>query len=147
FYPLQTFSKSRGIDFNKVPLCLEAGSEQVMKRLKEIAGKLGGPVYEVDSRKRKILHLSAVFACNFVNHMYVLGNVVLNEHRLDFEMLRPLIMETAEKVQADLPVNVQTGPAVRHDEQTELKHLQLLTGAPQLQEIYQTLSNSIKKTH
>jgi len=146
-YPLQTFSKSRNIEFANVPLCIEAGSVTVSEQLKEIAGQLGGAVYEVDSGKRKILHLSAVFACNFVNHLYALGNDVLNDHNLDFEMLRPLIMETAEKVQKDLPGNVQTGPAIRNDDQTIFKHLDLLKGKPQLQEIYQTLSNSIKKTN
>lgn len=146
-YPLQTFSKNRPVNFANVPLCIEAGSGVVLEQLKAIAGQLRGAVYEVDSGKRKILHLSAVFACNFVNHLYALGNDILDDHHLDFEMLRPLIMETAEKVQRDSPALVQTGPAIRNDEQTMVKHLELLDGKPQLQEIYQTLSNSIKKTN
>lgn len=146
-YPLQTFSKSKPLDFSGVPLCIEAGSAAVLAQLKRIAEQLSGAVYEVGSDKRKILHLSAVFACNFVNHLYAMGNDILNDHHLDFEMLRPLIMETAEKVQQDLPAYVQTGPAIRNDDQTIQKHLELLAGRPELQEIYQTLSNSIKKTN
>lgn len=146
-YPLQTFSKTRQIDFAKIPLCLEAGNQKILSELKTIASSLSNLVYEVSSDQRKVLHLSAVFACNFVNHLYALGNQVLKPNNLDFELLRPLILETAEKVQHDLPVSVQTGPAVRNDEQTITKHLELLEGKPHLQEIYQTLSNSIKKTH
>jgi predicted short-subunit dehydrogenase-like oxidoreductase (DUF2520 family) len=145
-YPLQTFSKTRPVTFQEVPLCLEAVDIPVMDQLKRIANLLGGPVYEVDSKKRKILHLSAVFACNFVNHLYGIGHDILNKHNLDFEMIRPLIMETAIKVQQDFPSNVQTGPAVRDDEQTMSKHLGLLEDEPQLQEIYRLLSKSIKKT-
>lgn len=145
-YPLQTFSKNRPIDFTKVPLFIEANTPQVLNELKVIASRLSPLVYEVTSDQRNTLHLSAVFACNFVNHLYALGNQVLQDNGLDFEMLRPLILETAEKVQHDLPMNVQTGPAVRDDQQTILKHLELLEGKPHLQEIYQSLSKSIKKT-
>lgn len=147
FYPLQTFSKSRPVNFANVPLCLEAVDLNALDELKAIGLNLGSPVYEVNSEKRRVLHLSAVFACNFVNHLYGLGHRVLEKHNLEFEMLRPLIAETAEKVRDDFPENVQTGPAVRNDEETMTKHLALLEGNLQLQEIYQTLSNSIKKTH
>ncbi|HMI00910.1 MAG TPA: DUF2520 domain-containing protein [Pedobacter sp.] len=145
-YPLQTFSKSRPIDFVKVPLFIEAGNGEALNKLKSIASKLSPLIYEATSDQRKILHLSAVFACNFVNHLYALGNQLLEDNGLDFEMLRPLILETAEKVRHDLPLNVQTGPAVRDDQQTILKHMELLEGKPHLQEIYQALSKSIKKT-
>jgi predicted short-subunit dehydrogenase-like oxidoreductase (DUF2520 family) len=145
-YPLQTFSKSRPVDFSKIPLFVEANSPQVLDELKRIASGLSPLIYEATGDQRKTLHLSAVFACNFVNHLYALGNQVLQDNGLDFAMLRPLILETAEKVQHDLPLNVQTGPAVRDDQQTLLKHLELLEDKPQLQEIYQTLSKSIKKT-
>ena len=144
-YPLQTFSKSRPIDFNKVPMFVEANNRIALDELKIIASRLSHLIYDATSDQRKTLHLSAVFACNFVNHLYALGNQLLQDNGLDFEMLRPLILETAEKVQHDLPLNVQTGPAVRDDRQTILKHLELLEGKPHLQEIYQTLSKSIKK--
>jgi predicted short-subunit dehydrogenase-like oxidoreductase (DUF2520 family) len=147
FYPLQTFSKTRALEFERVPLCLEANSPENLQRLKQIAGALSTMVYEVSGEQRKILHLSAVFACNFVNHLYDLGRGILKEHQLDFELLRPLILETAEKVQSALPMEVQTGPAVRDDQETMTRHLALLENRPDLQEIYKILSNGIKKTH
>ena len=147
FYPLQTFSKSQPVDFIRVPLCLEANTEANMSALQMIAMKLSPLIYEVDSKKREILHVAGVFACNFVNHMYELSNQILKKNDLDFEMLRPLIMETALKVQEALPEDVQTGPAMRNDKKTILKHEELLKKTPHLQEIYKNLSNSIKKTH
>lgn len=145
-YPLQTFSRTKALDFSKVPLCLEAKNENLLNTLKNIALQLSPLVYEVNSLQRRILHLAAVFACNFSNHLYAIGQEILEKNQLDFEILRPLIMETAEKVQHAFPRDVQTGPAIRHDEQTLLKHKELLTGMPELQVIYETLSKSIKKT-
>lgn len=146
FYPLQTFSKAEPIDFIHVPLCLEANTEENMSALQLMAVKLTPLIYEVNSEKRKILHLAGVFACNFVNHMYRLGQQIVEKHGLDFEILRPLIMETATKVQNALPEDVQTGPAIRNDKQTLLRHEELLQKTPHLQDIYRNLSNSIKKT-
>lgn len=147
FYPLQTFSKSRDLNFANVPLCLEAKDADDLDVLKSLAETLSPLVYEIDGGQRKILHLAAVFACNFVNHLYHLGGEILAEHQMDFEMLRPLIMETAEKVQAALPIQVQTGPAVRDDQETMKRHVSLLENRTDLQEIYKFLSKSIKKTH
>ena len=146
FYPLQTFSKSKELSFADIPLCLEANNENTLQILKGLAINLSENVIEVDSERRKILHLAAVFACNFTNHLYTLADEVLKEHQLDFAILRPLINETAAKVQQTLPKEVQTGPAIRNDKQTIQKHEQLLLQQPQLLEIYKTLSNSIKKT-
>ena len=146
-YPLQTFSKHKAIDFSGVPLCIEARDFACLEELHAIADELSELVYEVNSEQRKILHLAAVFACNFVNHLYDMAAQVLQPQDLNFELLRPLIMETALKVQHDLPANVQTGPAIRGDEQTMKKHLQLLDQFPHMQHIYQTLSNSIKKSN
>jgi predicted short-subunit dehydrogenase-like oxidoreductase (DUF2520 family) len=145
-YPLQTFSKSKSVSFSNIPLCLEANNENTLAVLREIANKLSTNVSEVDSEKRKILHLSAVFACNFTNHLYVLAQQVLAPNGLDFNILRPLIEETASKVQSDLPLNVQTGPAIRNDNETLKKHEELLKQQPALLEIYKTLSDSIKNT-
>ncbi|ACU05411.1 MULTISPECIES: Rossmann-like and DUF2520 domain-containing protein [Pedobacter] len=146
FYPLQTFSKEEPIDFIHVPLCLEANSAENLSALRLIAVKLSPLIYEVNSEKRKILHLAGVFACNFVNHMYRLSQQIVEKQGLDFEILRPLIMETAVKAQNALPEDVQTGPAARNDKQTILKHEELLQKLPHLLEIYKILSNSIKKT-
>jgi len=147
FYPLQTFSKSKDVDFKTIPLCLEATDAKQLEILKSLANKLSTKVYQLDGEKRKILHLAAVFACNFTNHLYALANQILIENDLDFDIIRPLIAETADKVMINLPENVQTGPAIRNDESTINQHLTMLADLPELQEIYQTLSNSIKLAH
>ncbi|TCD29266.1 DUF2520 domain-containing protein [Pedobacter psychrodurus] len=146
FYPLQTFSKGKEVSFENIPLCIEANDEGQLTILNKLATKISHQVYQLDGEKRKVLHLAAVFACNFPNHLYALANKILNQNGLDFEIIRPLIAETADKVMSNLPENVQTGPAVRTDESTLNKHLSMLTDMPELQNIYQTLSDSIKLT-
>lgn len=145
FYPLQTFSKGKAVDFKVIPICIEAKDERILKNIKKLAKKLSNTVVEVDSEKRQILHLAAVFACNFTNHLYALSELLLKRNDLDLDLLRPLIMETAVKVQDAQPINVQTGPAIRNDNETLKKHESLLHNEPQLLNIYQTLSESIKK--
>lgn len=145
FYPLQTFSKTREINFRNVPLCVEAATEDIAKQLTELAQTISNHVYRVDSAQRKILHLAAVFACNFPNYLYDVAQQLLEQHQLDFNMIRPLILETAEKVQASLPASVQTGPAVRRDETTMENHLKLLEDRPDLQQLYNLLSQAIIK--
>lgn len=144
FYPLQTFSKAKPVFFDEIPLCIEATDETQLKVLNTLASKLSNRVYQVDGNQRKILHLAAVFACNFPNHLYALANQLLQQHQLDFEIIRPLIKETADKVMTNLPESVQTGPAIREDETTLNKHFSMLSSVPELQNIYQTLSDSIK---
>lgn len=146
FYPLQTFSKDKEVSFENIPLCIEANSENQLTVLKKLAVKMSREVHELNGEKRKVLHLAAVFACNFPNHLYALANEILNQNGLNFQIIRPLIAETADKVMSNLPENVQTGPAIRADENTLTKHLSMLTDMPELQNIYQTLSNSIKLT-
>ncbi|TCD08524.1 DUF2520 domain-containing protein [Pedobacter frigidisoli] len=146
FYPLQTFSKAKAVSFDHLPICIEAEDEKQLEVLRNLATKLSNQVYELGGDKRKVLHLAAVFACNFPNHLYALANQILVENDLDFNIIRPLIAETADKVMSNLPENVQTGPAIRNDETTLNKHLGLLNNMPELQNIYQTLSDSIKLT-
>lgn len=146
FYPLQTFSKSKEVSFENIPLCIEANDDSQLTILSNLAAKISREVYKLNGEKRKVLHLAAVFACNFPNHLYALANKILSQNGLDFEIIRPLIAETADKVMSNLPENVQTGPAVRADESTLNKHLSMLTDMPELQNIYQTLSDSIKLT-
>jgi len=147
FYPLQTFSRTKSVDFKTIPLCLEANEASQLELLQLLATRLSNKVYQLDGEKRKVLHLAAVFACNFTNHMYALASQILNANGLHFDIIRPLIAETADKVMLDLPENVQTGPAIRQDEGTINKHLTMLADLPELQEIYQTLSDSIKLVH
>jgi len=145
-YPLQTFSKTKAVDLKKVPFCIEGDRPETLEKIAAIAQLLSHEVAEVSTEQRKILHLAAVFACNFSNHLYHLSSQLLAQHELKFDLLKPLIMETAAKIQYASPAEVQTGPAVRGDEETMRKHLDLLKDSPELQHIYELLSNSIKKT-
>ena len=145
FYPLQTFSKFREIDFSTVPLCIEGADEEIKSKLVQLAQTISKYVYQVDSEQRKILHLAAVFACNFPNYLYNVAHQLLKKNKLDFDLIRPLILETAQKVQNSLPAEVQTGPAVRNDQNTMNNHLQLLDQEPGLKAIYQLLSQEIIK--
>jgi predicted short-subunit dehydrogenase-like oxidoreductase (DUF2520 family) len=145
FYPLQTFSKTRELDFRSVPLCIEGATEEITKRLENLARTVSNNVYRVDSAQRKILHLAAIFACNFPNYLYYASGELLRGHNLDFNLLRPLILETAAKVQQYVPEDVQTGPAIRNDEKTMSAHLELLTQNPDLQQVYELLSQLIIK--
>lgn len=147
FYPLQTFSKQKFIDLSDTPLCLEASDSATMSLLENAAKLISTASYPIDSEKRRVLHLAAVFACNFSNHLYQMGYSIMQQHSLPFELLKPLIMETARKVQDAVPFDVQTGPAVRGDAETMTKHLALLDDRPELKQVYETLSESIKKTH
>ncbi|TFG72325.1 MAG: DUF2520 domain-containing protein, partial [Flavobacteriales bacterium] len=126
FYPLQTFSSERAIDFRNVPLCIEAKDPIDLKLLHLMASSISDMVYEIDSEQRKYLHLAAVFANNFTNHMYVLADQICKENGLPFEMLRPLIMETAKKIEHHSPLLMQTGPAIRHDATVLKMHAELL---------------------
>lgn len=143
FYPLQTFSHEKQVDFKNIPLAIESNDYESLNLLKQLAAKLSEKVIEMDSRQRMLLHVAAVFACNFSNHLFAIAQQLLESQQLDFELIRPLIAETAAKVEQELPKNVQTGPAVRNDQQIIQKHLDLLQDQPQLQEIYRLLSQSI----
>jgi predicted short-subunit dehydrogenase-like oxidoreductase (DUF2520 family) len=143
FYPLQTFSKVKSIDFRQIPIAIEGNNPEVASTIHAIADRLSEKVIELSSEQRKALHVAAVFACNFTNHLYALSQELLTGQQLDFDLLRPLITETASKVQLNDPITMQTGPAVRDDQSTMNAHLDLLAGKPELKELYQKLSQSI----
>jgi predicted short-subunit dehydrogenase-like oxidoreductase (DUF2520 family) len=146
FYPLQTFSKTKEVDFIAVPLCLEAADAGIYDTLEALAAG-SHHIYKVDSEQRKVLHLAAVFACNFPNYLYSIAQQLLAENGMQFNLLRPLILETALKVQIALPGEVQTGPAVRRDAQTMTEHIRQLTGEPEMEQLYRLLSQGIIKNH
>ncbi|KAA6332779.1 Glutamyl-tRNA reductase [termite gut metagenome] len=146
-YPMQTFSKQCEVDFQTIPFFIEASGRKDTEYLKSIVSDLSERVYEVDSEQRKGLHLAAVFTCNFVNHLYVSGADLLEKYHLPFDMLLPLIDETARKVHELPPREAQTGPAVRHDVNVMNKHLELLSDASEMQELYRLLSASIHNRH
>ena len=147
FYPLQTFSKQREIDLKTVPICLESSDEDVMKSLQVLASTISDSVHEINSKQRKYLHLSAVFVNNFTNHMYHIAEEFLEDRELDFDLLKPLIIETAAKAVDIDPANAQTGPAIRGDDTTIKKHLDLLEGNPEYKQLYQLISEQILKKY
>lgn len=142
FYPLQTFTKNKSVDFKAIPICLEAETENDFLTLKTVAQSISSRVESISSEQRKALHVAAVFVCNFVNHLYQMGQKICEEHNLSFELLQPLIIETAQKITQLSPKEAQTGPAKRNDTTTINAHLQLMTDANQ-KEIYQLLTKSI----
>lgn len=144
-YPMQTFSKQRRVDFKEVPFFIEANNKRDVELLKDVASALSDKVYEADSLRRKNLHLAAVFACNFTNHMYVLAADLLEKYDIPFDVMLPLIDETARKVHELTPLEAQTGPAVRYDENVIRKHLEMLSDELNMKELYQRLSESIHK--
>jgi predicted short-subunit dehydrogenase-like oxidoreductase (DUF2520 family) len=145
FYPVQTFTQNRRVDFRNVPLCVEANSEKSTDELTRLAGILSQNVYQLDSDKRKILHLGAVFACNFTNFIYAVAEEILLENDMPFDLLKPLILQTARNVSyGDLILN-QTGPAVRGDDKVLDKHREMLANHPDYLEIYNLISNNIIK--
>jgi predicted short-subunit dehydrogenase-like oxidoreductase (DUF2520 family) len=143
-YPLQTFTKTREIDFSTVPLCIEANSKDNLELLEHFAKELSHKVVEADSEKRKILHLAAVFANNFPNFMYTVADQILSDNNLDFDLLRPLILETALKAQELKPEEAQTGPARRGDDKILMDHARLLKEYSEYRRIYKMLSDGIR---
>lgn len=147
FYPMQTFSKSREVEFDEIPFFIEASTPANTELLKAIAGTLSERVYEVDSEQRKSLHLAAVFTCNFTNHMYVLAAKLLEKYGLPFDVMLPLLDETARKVHELAPKDAQTGPAVRYDKNVIDKHLDMLADEPEMQKLYELISRSIHENN
>jgi len=142
-YPLQTFSKGKEINFDTVPFCLEAQQAADLELLRTLASSLSRSVYDITSEQRRSLHVSAVFVSNFANHMYTIGSEICKEHSVPFEILLPLIRETADKVGYMSPKEAQTGPAVRFDEKTLRAHEHFLTNKT-YKEIYQLITESIQ---
>lgn len=147
FYPMQTFSKQREVKFDEIPFFIEAKTAEDVALLKAIAATLSDHVYEASSEQRKSLHLAAVFICNFTNHMYALAADLLEKYQLPFNVMLPLIDETARKVHELAPRDAQTGPAVRYDKNVIENHLAMLADLPALQEIYKLMSKSIHEHH
>lgn len=143
FYPLQTFSKDRIADFTNIPIFLEARNAEIYGFLESIAKRLSHTIVEASSLQRQYLHIAAVFACNFTNHMYAIAENILSTHGLDFKSLIPLIQETALKMESLRPINAQTGPAVRYDTNVINKHVALLYDTPFLQTLYENISRNI----
>lgn len=145
FYPLQTFSKEKQVDFSIVPILIESEDSTLLEQLKVLGEKISRDVKVADSNQRKQLHLAAVFACNFSNYMFQISGELLKENDLDFELLKPLIGETIEKLNSLSPAEAQTGPAIRQDKKTLSAHLEMLKNHPEYRNIYRLISDLIQK--
>ena len=143
FYPLQTFSKKAEVDFSQIPIFLESENQTDFEFLKSVAEVISEKVYKINSEQRKALHVSAVFVNNFVNHLYQIGNEICIENKVPFDVLKPLILETANKVMSLTPKEAQTGPAIRNDKKTIASHLDFLSDENQ-KNIYKILTQSIQ---
>jgi predicted short-subunit dehydrogenase-like oxidoreductase (DUF2520 family) len=146
FYLLQTFSKNKEVDFSNIPICIESERPEDYGLLAALARTLSGNVYKINSQQRQSLHVAAVFVSNFSNRMYAIGNAICDAHAIPFDILKPLIQETAHKILTLPPVQAQTGPAVRNDTKTIERHLDFLQDDDQ-KKIYTLLTQSIQKAH
>ena len=144
FYPLQTFSKQTYIEFGQIPLCIEATEPDIEAKLVELGQEISQIVYLVTTDERRVLHLAAVFACNFTNHLWALTKDLLDDYNLEFELLKPLIQETVSKALASThPADVQTGPARRGDTLIIQQQVELLEDDSNTSKIYKILTDSI----
>ena len=146
FYPLQTFSKSKNLDYSKIPFFIDAENENDEEILKNLASKISKNVMLANDEKRKYIHLTAVFACNFVNHLFARAKEISDSQGIPFDYFLPLIDETTQKIHELEPKLAQTGPAIRNDEKVLKIHESLLTDEEKLK-IYKTLNESIKKMY
>jgi predicted short-subunit dehydrogenase-like oxidoreductase (DUF2520 family) len=147
FYPLQTFSKNRNVDLAHVPFCLEASDKKTLKVITALAQQFSNNIHNIPSAARRQLHLAAVLVNNFPMHLYRLAGQLLEENGLDFDLLRPLITETGEKVMEMDPADAQTGPARRGDTEAMEKHLALLEQHPDIKTLYEIISKQIVHNH
>ena len=147
FYPLQTFSVDKPVDFSNIPICIEACNQDVQEKLTALGSLISQKVILLNSEGRRKVHLAAVFACNFTNYMYDIASQILENSGIPFDIMHPLITETAEKIMTMKPHHAQTGPAVRLDETTIDKHLDMLNKNIDFKNIYKVFTKSINKRH
>ena len=143
FYPLQTFSEGRRIDFNKIPVFIESNDQESGMVLASLAESLGCRSMFSDTEHRRLLHVAAVFVSNFTNYMLTSGELISERAGFSHDVLKPLINETINKAMEQGPSSSQTGPAVRFDYNTLEKHLELLSFSPELQTVYEEISRAI----
>lgn len=146
FYPLQTFSKVKNLNYSEIPFFVEAENVDDLKMLEDLASKISKNVMNSDYEKRKYIHLTAVFACNFVNHLFARGKEISDSQNIPFHYFIPLIEETTAKIREIDPKSAQTGPAVRNDERILKLHEELIQDEEQLK-IYRMMNESIKKMY
>lgn len=143
FYPLQTMTRKSVVDFKTVPLLIEAANSDTAKILLELASSISKNVHSIDEQQRQWIHVAAVFANNFTNHLYGISESILQQNGLAFDILKPLILQSVMNIQSQSPSELQTGPAARNDLQVIDKHLMLLSDQERLQKVYRILTDSI----
>ena len=146
FYPLQTFSKEKKLDYSRIPFFIDAENENDKEILMNLAKKISSKTMLVDDEKRKYIHLTAVFSCNFVNHLFARAKEISDSQDIPFEYFLPLIEETVDKIHSINPKDAQTGPARRNDKKILQMHETLLENDEQ-REIYKIMNQSIKKMY
>ena len=146
FYPLQSFSSGRSIDFSAVPICYEGSSEMVRERLMSLGKAISRVCIPLNSEQRLAMHLAAVYTNNFTNYMLYKASQICEVHNLPFSMLIPLLKETTHKLVELSPYEAQTGPARRNDQQTQQKHLEIIPNEKD-KEIYSLLSEAIRASY
>ena len=147
FYPLQTFSKDKEIAFENIPICIEANNKTNEAKLVALANSISGGLELINSNQRKTLHVAAVFASNFTNYFYLISKEILEEQNLSFDLLKPLIAESASKIIDLDPKDAQTGPGKRGDNQIISEHLAFLDQYPEYKKIYELISTHIKQKY
>ena len=145
FYMLQSFSKHRKINFTEVPFCLEAEAVDDLRVLEQLAATLSPKIYRINSEQRRYLHVAAVFVNNFTNYLYAVGDTICKQNNIPFDVLYPIIKETAAKIEELSPKEAQTGPAIRNDVTTIQHHLRVLS--KEQQQVYQLLTQAIITQH
>ena len=143
FYPLQTFSKEIAMDFGNIPICIESNNPTLESDLIDLANSITTSVHKLNSEQRKKIHIAAVFACNFSNHMLSISEDIMKKNNLDFNLLKPLIENTFQKIRKNSPKDTQTGPAFRKDKKVMEDHLKQLENMKELKELYSKISESI----
>jgi predicted short-subunit dehydrogenase-like oxidoreductase (DUF2520 family) len=146
-YPLQTFTKNQKIDFKNVPLFIETHTHEAEKTLMQLAKSISNEVKKIASTERKALHVAAIFASNFTNHMLTISREIMRGNSLDYDWLKPLITETIQKSFYLGPEDAQTGPAKRGDLDILDTHLEFLKDQAAIAEIYKVISQHIIDTH
>lgn len=146
-YPLQTFSKSKRVDFKTIPIFVECSTDESEKQLMAVARSLSHQVRKTTSEERKALHVAAVFASNFPNHMLAIAKSILQANRLEFDLVKPLIQETISKALQMGPESSQTGPAFRGDLEVLDRHMEFLEEDEKIAEIYRVISQHIVDTY
>jgi len=146
-YPLQTFSQLKRVDFKTIPIFVESSTAESEKALMTLARAVSDKVRRITSEERKALHIAAVFASNFPNHMLAIAKSILQANRLDYDLLKPLIEETVNKSLSIGPENAQTGPAMRGDLEVLDRHMEFLQDDEKVSEIYRVISQHIVDTY